>query len=130
MEGIKVPRVLVADDESEVRTGVGHWLSDAGFSYSTAADGDEVCTALADNPPDAVVLDLRMPHKDGLTTLRELQANDRTRRIPVVVLTARPIEGQRALELGARYFIAKPYVGEKLVEAVRMALTECANSEE
>jgi two-component system response regulator MprA len=110
------------DDEPEVRAGVSRWLSRAGFTSTSASDGCEVWSALQSDPPDAIVLDVRMPRQDGFTTLREVQSNVRTRRIPIIVLSASMIDGRRALDLGARFFISKPYVGQDLVDAIRVAL--------
>jgi two-component system OmpR family response regulator/two-component system phosphate regulon response regulator OmpR len=118
-----MPRVLIVDDEPEVRAGVCRWLSRAGFTSTTASDGCEVWSALQTAPPDAIVLDVRMPCQDGFTTLREVRSDVRTRRIPVIVLSASMTDGRRALELGARFFISKPYVGQDLVDAVRVALS-------
>ena len=87
-----------------------------------AADGEEgVQRAVADRP-DAIVLDVRMPKKDGMTALAELQEQDETRHIPVVMLSASVVDQQRALEAGARFFLTKPYQGRDLLSAVSAAI--------
>ena len=80
--------------------------------------------AIVDDKPDAIVMDIRMPRKDGMTALAELQQNSATRDIPVIVLSASLRDQQRALDAGARFFLPKPYHGKNLLAAVSTALEE------
>ena len=116
--------VLIVDDEPEVALGVTVWLSAAGYGISTAGDGDAALRDTQSNPPEAIVLDVRMPKKTGLQTLAELKQIENTKNIPVVMLSASLIDQQRALDAGARFFLKKPYDGKELVCAVNAALTD------
>ena len=75
--------------------------------------------------PDLILLDLTMPPPDGLEVLRRLQANDRTRSIPVVVLTAKGDEGsvRKCFELGAADFLGKPFTPPQLEARVHVCLS-------
>lgn len=115
-------QVLVVDDDKELVRGISLWLSAAGFGISTAQDADEAIAAARNGQPDAVVLDVRMPGRDGLSALRVLRNLPDTMHIPVVMLSASLVDQQRALDAGARYFLSKPYEGRDLVAAVTAAI--------
>jgi CheY-like chemotaxis protein len=115
-------RVLLVDDEQEVLCGESMWLTAAGFDTQPAKDGVEGLEAAIREQPDAIVLDVRMPRKDGLTVMTELQQRDDTKHIPVVMLSASLSDQQRALDAGASFFLPKPYVGKTLVAAVQAAV--------
>lgn len=119
-------RVLLVDDDREIVRGVGIRLRAAGYEVLTAFDGQAGLQAAQENRPDAIVLDIRMPVMDGLTMLGKLRECPETRAIPVVVLSASAVaQGKsKALELGARYFLEKPYDPKSLVEAVGSAIAE------
>ena len=128
-EGLVIERpavgtVLVVDDDHEVSACLGVRLQTAGYNVLSAFDGEEGLASLLENRPDAVVLDLRMPKKDGLTVLREIRANNATARTPVVVLSANIREQHRALEAGANYFVSKPYEASAVLSAIDASLKE------
>jgi CheY-like chemotaxis protein len=74
------------------------------------------------NRPDLILLDVRMPGKDGLATLSDLKHRSDTCSIPVVMVSASVIDQEAALNAGARFFIRKPYSGATLMQAVRAAI--------
>jgi CheY-like chemotaxis protein len=115
-------RILLVDDEEEIRRSASVWLSAAGFETSFARDGVEGVAIATKAPPDAVVMDVRMPRKDGLSALAELKQQSATRHIPIVMLSASLVDKNRALDAGATFFLTKPYQGSKLVEAVKAAI--------
>ena len=116
--------VLLIEDDREILNVAALRLRAAGYATMAAADGEEgVQRAVADRP-DAIVMDVRMPKKDGMTALAELQEQDETRHIPVVMLSASVVDQQRALEAGARFFLTKPYQGRDLLSAVSAAIDE------
>lgn len=123
-------QVLVVDDEKELVRGISLWLTAAGFRISTAQDADEAVAAARSRQPDAVVLDVRMPGRDGLSALKELRNLPDTLHIPVVMLSASLVDQQRALDAGARFFLSKPYEGRELVAAVTAAIDKPKASEE
>jgi signal transduction histidine kinase/CheY-like chemotaxis protein len=117
--------VLVVDDEADVRRLVIDALSDSGLEFVEAGDGEEALDAIATRPPDAIILDLMMPRLDGFGVLERLQANPRTRRIPVVVLTARRLspEERRLLRQRMVTLLEKTtYSGQELRRLVENAL--------
>lgn len=81
-------RVLVVDDEPDAREFVRAVAEDNGYAILEAADGEEGLTVARQQMPDAIVLDVQMPKKDGYTVFAELRKDEATRAIPVVMLTA------------------------------------------
>jgi len=105
-------RVLVVDDDDAVRevTQVSLELV-AGWEVSVASNGPQALELSSANPPDAILLDVMMPSMDGPTTFARLQADPRTRDVPVVFLTAKvqPVERRRLEQLGVHGVLAKPF---------------------
>jgi len=115
-------RILVVDDEPAVRTALQRALSPEGYDVELAADGAEALDRLAAAPPDAVVLDLAMPHLDGLEVCRRMRrAGDRT---PVLMLTARDAIDDRVegLDAGADDYLVKPFALRELRARLRALL--------
>jgi two-component system, OmpR family, response regulator MprA len=115
-------RILVVDDEPAVREAVDRALRLEGYETELAADGAQALEALADRAPDALVLDLLMPHVDGLEVCRRLRAaGDHT---PVLVLTARDAvpDRVRGLDAGADDYLVKPFALEELLARLRALL--------
>jgi len=115
-------RILVVDDEPAVREAVDRALRLEGYETELAADGAQALEALADRAPDALVLDVLMPHVDGLEVCRRLRAaGDRT---PVLVLTARDAvpDRVRGLDAGADDYLVKPFALEELLARLRALL--------
>ncbi len=112
------PRVLIVDDEPNIRSFLAMVLEDEGYSVETASDGSEALDKVRRCRPDAVVLDLLMPVMDGwgfLTARRTLSAECRC---PVLVMSA--VGGwSMARELGASGFLAKPFDVDVLLDTVR-----------
>jgi DNA-binding response OmpR family regulator len=115
--------VLMVDDDREIVRGACLRLQAAGYRMLTAGDAEAgIAAAIADHP-DIVLLDVRLPRRDGLSALSELKRRSETKHIPVVMLSASVVDQQAALDAGARFFLRKPYRGDVLVQAVRTALT-------
>lgn len=104
-------------------------LRAAGYETSSAFDGEAGMKAVVANHPDAIVLDMRMPKKNGLEMLDELKQNIGTRNIPVVMLSASIGDQQAALDGGARFFVKKPFLGTALVAAVDAAICDSQDHE-
>ncbi|MDQ3865606.1 MAG: response regulator transcription factor [Actinomycetota bacterium] len=119
-------RILVVDDEPAVRTSVERALRLEGYDVAAAADGREALARLANGAPDAIVLDVVMPHVDGLEVCRRLRSvGDRT---PVLVLTARDavLDRVAGLDAGADDYLVKPFALEELLARVRALLRRTA----
>lgn len=114
-------RVLVVDDEPQIRRALRTGLLGHGYQVDVAENGEEALTMLATQPPDVVVLDLVMPHVDGFEVLRQTRAWSQ---IPVIVLSARGQERDKisALDLGADDYLTKPFGMEELLARLRAVL--------
>jgi two-component system response regulator ResD len=106
-----IPRVLVVDDDPDIRTIVGLNLGLAGMQTGEASNGDEALTMLSTGEWDACILDLAMPKTDGVTALRELKAKEMLKDLVVVVLsaTSSPARAIEGLKLGAHAHLTKPF---------------------
>jgi two-component system response regulator MprA len=115
-------RILVVDDEPQLRRALERALKLEGYEVALAGDGEEALAAAAERPPDAIVLDVLMPKRDGLEVCRMLrERNDRT---PVLMLTARDAVADRVdgLDAGADDYVVKPFALEELLARLRALL--------
>ncbi|MBT9174295.1 MAG: Alkaline phosphatase synthesis transcriptional regulatory protein PhoP [Syntrophomonadaceae bacterium] len=119
-------KILLVEDEKNIVLGVSICLRSAGLDVAVAEDGADALKKLETDKPDLVLLDLVMPKLNGLDALLAMKANEATRDIPVIVLSARAQEEdiQRAMELGAADYMAKPFRPEELLAVIRKVLTE------
>ena len=117
-------KVLVADDNAQVRDLLELLLEDAGHQVTLCVDGSEVLSASRSERPDVVLLDLNMPDVDGFTALEQLRKDDQLQRVPVIIVTAagRPDQMTRARNLGATDFIVKPWKDYEVEDRVELAL--------
>jgi len=123
-------RILIVDDDSALRESLGEALADLGHVAIPAADGAAALAALARDPVDAVVLDLRMPGMDGLEVLRRIRA--RPDSPPVAVLTAVPTSANtiEAMRLGAVDHLVKPVGRKDLAELIARMLPPASGKAE
>lgn len=120
-----VAKILVVDDEPNIREVVGQYLQREGYAVVSAADGEEALSLYRQERPDLVVLDLMLPKLSGLEVCRRLLgAETRERRVPLIMLTARGEEEDRiaGLGLGADDYIVKPFSPRELVARVGAVL--------
>lgn len=115
------PRILVVDDEANIRRIVASYLRADGFEVVEAADGRSALTAFDRAAPDLVILDVMMPGGDGIEVLRELR---RRSDVYVIMLTARAEETDRVigLSVGADDYVTKPFGAKELVARVKAVL--------
>lgn len=116
--------MLVVEDEPDIAALVAYQLAHAGYGVRTASTGEQALRALDTDPPDLVILDLMLPQLSGTDVLRTIRSRGETRRLPVVILTARDEEEDKVegFELGADDYIAKPFSPRELVLRVEAVL--------
>jgi diguanylate cyclase (GGDEF)-like protein len=114
-------RILVADDEPNLREALRMLLERNSFTVLTAVDGQEAVEIAQREQPDLVVLDVMMPRLDGYAACRQLRAHYRTRHIPIVMLTAKLEEDDQITGLagGANDYVAKPWKSRELVQRIQ-----------
>jgi two-component system OmpR family response regulator len=114
-------RLLLVDDEPSLREPLADYLTRQGFAVRQAEDAAKARTALADDVPDLVLLDIMMPGEDGLSLCRHLTES---KNIPVIFLTARGEATDRivGLEIGADDYVVKPFEPRELVARIRSVL--------
>jgi DNA-binding response OmpR family regulator len=122
--GQHIPRIVVADDETDVRELIAYRLGRSGFEVVEAADGEQALRLARAEPPDLLVLDVMMPKLDGYELTRRLRADPATQRVPVILLTARAQEDDisRGFSAGADDYLKKPFNPDELVARVRAVL--------
>ena len=121
-------RVLLIDDDSRLTTMVGDYLRRNGFEVDAAGSLAAGRDRLKSSSYDALLLDLMLPDGDGLELTRELRADARTRRLPLLMLTARgePMDRIVGLEIGADDYLPKPFEPRELLARVKALLRRAA----
>lgn len=117
-------RVLIVDDDADILKLLHYNLTNAGYSVQAASTGRAALETIRKNPPDLIVLDLMLPDVDGMEVCRTLRLDTISRRIPIIMLTARGDEIDRVVgfELGADDYVAKPFSPRELVLRVKSIL--------
>lgn len=117
-------KVLVVDDDPVIRQMFCSFLAGQGCQVQTATNGEEALEIALTYLPDLIFLDVIMPHMNGFQALTQLRKMDKTRRIPVIVVTARTDGATliQALKLGANDFITKPFLRSDLARKMNYVL--------
>ena len=117
-------RVLIVEDEEDIRELIRHQLEKAGFETIPAGDGEEAFRKIRAASPDLIVLDLMLPGMDGKELTKLLKSHEETSEIPIVMLTAKSEEVDRIVgfELGADDYIPKPFSPRELVLRIQAVL--------
>jgi phosphate regulon transcriptional regulator PhoB len=117
-------RILVIDDEKDLIELVRYNLEKEGFLVRIAQDGESGLSAAKKELPDLILVDLMLPGMDGLDVCRSLRSDDRTARIPLIMLTAKSAESDRilGLELGADDYVTKPFSPRELIARIKAVL--------
>ncbi len=119
-------KILIAEDEPDIRELVAFMLRFAGYEVLAASNGEEAVEAATRNIPDLVLMDVRMPRMTGYDACRIMKANPDLRDIPVVFLSAKGQESeiQSGLEAGAEEYLLKPFSPDELTNRVRSILSK------
>jgi DNA-binding response OmpR family regulator len=117
-------KILIVDDERDIVKALTIRLGASGYQVVSAYDGAQGVFLAHKEKPDLILLDIRMPSGDGFSVAEKLKQTSRTTRIPILFLTGSPEREaeEKALALGARFYIKKPYDPEELLDAVKRAL--------
>lgn len=117
-------KVLVVDDEEDVRSTLCEFLGEHGFAAVEAADGEEALAKSFTEKPDLILLDLRLPKVDGYQVCQTLKGNPITSVIPIIMVTALNATPQKVMgmEYGADDYIEKPFDLEELLARIRMVM--------
>jgi two-component system OmpR family response regulator len=123
------PRILIVDDDREIRSLLADYLEANGLSAAAVADGPAMRKALDAARADLIVLDLTLPGEDGLSLCRTLRARSN---VPVIMLTARgePLDRILGLEMGADDYLPKPFEPRELLARIRSVLRRTTASQQ
>jgi DNA-binding response OmpR family regulator len=119
-------RILIAEDERDIRDLIAFTLRFAGHEVIATANGEEALNMALQTVPDLILLDVRMPRMTGYEACRQIKAADKTSNIPVVFLSAKGQESevQTGLAAGATEYILKPFSPDNLTERIRDILQQ------
>ena len=121
-----MPRILIAEDEPDIRDLVAFTLRFAGYEVVTANNGEEAVQMASREFPDLILLDVRMPRMTGYDACRAIKANSELKDISVVFLSAKGQESeiQTGLDAGAEEYLLKPFAPDQLTDRVRAILAK------
>ena len=126
-------RILIVEDEHDVAGLIKHAVERAGDAEAeVVVSGDTALKAVAERPPDLVLLDLNLPVLDGVEVCRILRSRTETKQLPIIILTARGAEDDKVtgLEIGADDYISKPFSLRELTARIRAVLRRSASAAE
>ena len=117
-------RILIADDEPDIRTLLVSILKSGNYDVITASDGAEALMAIKTSHPDVVILDIMMPKLDGMQVLQKVREDAEISSIPVIMLTAKASDKDilSGYKYGANYYIPKPFEISDILKGVRIVL--------
>ena len=115
-------KILVVDDELEIRDMLSRFLTEQGYEVVMAANGEKAIELAEKEDPQAILLDILMPGIDGIETCKRLKAKEETRFIPVIMATALWERYMEAIEVGADDFVSKPFNLKELSHRVKSIL--------
>ena len=117
-------KVLVVDDETDVRDSIDEFLQDNNYAVCKAGDGEEALAKTFTEKPDLILLDLRLPKVDGYQVCQTLKGNPITSSIPIIMITALNATPQKVkgIEYGADDYISKPFDLDELLAHIKMIM--------
>lgn len=123
---MKKEKILIVEDESDIRDNISILLESENYETITASNGKEGILKAKNSLPDLIICDIMMPGTDGYAVLAELSKHEKTSSIPFIFLTAKVERGdlRKGMELGADDYIFKPFNSNELLQAVRARLNK------
>lgn len=121
-----MPKILIAEDEPDIRELVAFTLRFAGYEVVTAVNGEEAVQVAVNERPDLALMDVRMPRMTGYDACRLMKADPGLMHIPVVFLSAKGQDSEikAGLEAGAEEYLLKPFAPDHLTQRVRAILAK------
>jgi DNA-binding response OmpR family regulator len=119
-------KILIAEDERDIRELITYTLQFAGYEVVSAGDGEEAVQLTLLEKPDLVLLDVRMPRMNGYEACKAIKADEKTKGIPVVFLSAKGQEAeiQAGMQAGAVEYMVKPFSPDQLTARVQVVLAK------
>ena len=119
-------KILIAEDERDIRDLIAFTLRFAGYEVAAAANGEEAVQLAPRENPDLILMDVRMPRMTGYEACRILKANPDLKDIPIVFLSAKGQESeiQTGMEVGAEEYLLKPFAPDQLTDRVKAILAK------
>ena len=116
-----VEKILVVDDEEAIYSYLERKLGKLGYTVSTADDGEKAIARALSETPDIILLDVKLPKLDGIEVCKRLKANDMTKRIPIIILSAKAQSDEIAagLKAGADRYLCKPVGFPDILNMIR-----------
>jgi len=123
--------IWCVDDDATIREIEVYTLNSTGFSAEGFADGKSMFDALEKEKPELIILDIMLPGEDGVAILKKLRENPETKKIPVIMATAKGTEMDKihSLDLGADDYLVKPFGVMEMVSRIKAVLRRCGTAE-
>ena len=117
-------KILISEDERDIRDLIAFTLKFAGYDVVVTKDGQEAVEQIPIEMPDLIILDVRMPRMTGYEACREIKQNDKTKHIPVLFLSAKgqDAEIQEGMDAGAEEYLVKPFAPNDLLSKVKVVI--------
>jgi DNA-binding response OmpR family regulator len=119
-------KILIAEDERDIRDLITFTLRFAGYEVVAASNGEEAVTLALQEIPDLIISDVRMPRMNGYEACEKIKAEEKTRNIPVIFLSAKgqDAEIQTGLNVGAAEYLLKPFAPDQLTSRIQAVLAQ------
>lgn len=119
-------KILIAEDERDIRDLITFTLGFAGYEVVAAANGEEAVTLARQEVPDLILMDVRMPRMTGYEACAAMKTDDRLKDIPVIFLSAKgqDSEIQAGLQAGAQEYLLKPFAPDQLTARIQVVLAQ------
>jgi DNA-binding response OmpR family regulator len=119
-------KILIAEDERDIRDLITFTLRFAGYEVVAASNGEEAVTLALQEVPDLIISDVRMPRMNGYEACEKIKAEEKTKHIPVIFLSAKgqETEIQTGMDVGAQEYLLKPFAPDQLTSRIQAVLAQ------